>query len=296
VAQAYFRLQGDTARLELAGAALALREQEFGLARSRLKRGLEDSRAEANAAAELEQARQTLAGLEQRIRLERTALAQLTGQGPDAALEISAAGLPQEEAFPLPADLALELLGRRPDVEALRWRVEAAAQEIGAARARFYPNLNLIALIGLQATGLSHLLSAASAIASIGPALELPLFDGGQRAAGLNARYAEYDLAVAQYNQAVLDATRDAVDRLSELQTLQLQSGQQEKVLAATQELQRSAESRHRHGLADYGPVLQSGRRLIAAREAGVALAEQRRQAALALIRALGGGYRKPAS
>lgn len=296
VAQAYFRLYSGQERLKLAGDALTWREVSLTLARSLSDRGLESSYMVEEARVELEQTRQTVEGLEQQVRLAKTALANLMGKGPDAAAEIAAPTIHVDKAFPVPENLAIDLLGRRPDVVALRWRVEAAAQEVGAAKARFYPNINLVALVGLQSVLLPRWLTAESAIASLGPAIDLPLFDGGRRVATLNTRHAEYDLAVAQYNQAVLDATREVVDRLGDIQTIYRKRQQQEKVLAAQRQIYQFAQSRHRHGLSDYASVLRVGQRWLDQRNAEIELEEKHLQAALALIKALGGGYQIPSS
>lgn len=296
VVQAYFRLQSDLARLKLVRDALAWREEELALARSLSDKGLESPRLMEQARAKQEQTMQTAVGLEQQIRLDKTALANLMGKGPDAAVEIAAPTIHVDKAFPVPENLAIDLLGRRPDVVALRWRVEAVAQEVGAAKTRFYPNFNLAALVGLQSIPLAHWLTAESAIASLGPAIYLPLFDGGARVATLNARYAEFDIAVAQYNQAILDASREVVDRLGNLQSIQQKCLLQEKVLAAKREIYLLAQSRYRHGLSDYASVLRAGQDLLEQRSSEIELEESRFQATLALIKALGGGYRMPSS
>lgn len=296
VSQAYFRLQGDQARLKSALDALALRMEQLGLARSLSDRGLESLRVVEQAKVELEQTQQAVEGLEQRIRLDKTALANLAGKGPDAAAEIAVPAVRLDETFLVPRNLALDLLGRRPDVVACRWRVEAAAQTAGAAKARFYPNLNLAALIGLQSIELSRWLTAGSAIALLGPAVSLPLFDGGARVAALNQRYAEYDIAVAQYNQTVLNATREVVDRLGDLQTIQRKRLLQEKVVAAKRETYRLAQSRYRHGLSNYTSVLRAGQEMLEQLDSEIELQEGHLQAVLALINALGGGYQTPPS
>jgi NodT family efflux transporter outer membrane factor (OMF) lipoprotein len=234
--------------------------------------------------------------MEQQVTLDGTALSNLVGRGPDRAMEVASPSMRVDETFPLPERLDLDLLGRRPDVVALRKRVEAAAQEVGAARADFYPNLNLLALIGLQSVDLSQWLTAGSAIAALGPALHLPLFDGGGRRATLNARHAEYDIAVGQYNQAVLDASREVVDRLVDLQALRERSAQQQSALRAKTESYRLAQSRYRHGLIDYAGVLNAGQDVLEQRNAAIGLKEGRIHAILGLIRALGGGYRAPST
>lgn len=294
VARAYAGLQSDQARLALAKEALGWRAEELGLAQSRFDRGLESLGAVQQARALTEFARQALAGLEQQVTLDRTTLANLVGRGPDGSAEITGPSLRIDEAFPLPGRLDLDLLGRRPDIVALRWRVQAAAEEVGAARASFYPNFNLLALIGLQSIDLSRWLAAGSAIAAVGPAVHLPLFDGGGRRATLHARHAEYDIAVNQYNQAVLDGTREVVDRLVDLQSLHERRIQQASALRAKTEFYRLTRSRYRRGLNDYASVLNAGQDMLEQRDAAIGLEEGRIQATLGLIKALGGGYRTP--
>jgi NodT family efflux transporter outer membrane factor (OMF) lipoprotein len=296
VAGAYAGLQSDQARLALAKEALAWRAEQLSLAQSRFRRGLGDADAVQQARALAEFAQQAVTEMEQRVTLDATALSNLVGRGPDRAMEVASPSMRVDETFPLPQRLDLDLLGRRPDVVALRKRVEAAAQEVGAARADFYPNLNLLALIGLQSVDLSQWLTAGSAIAALGPALHLPLFDGGGRRATLNARHAEYDIAVGQYNQAVLDATREVVDRLVDLQALRERRAQQQSALRAKTESYRLAQSRYRHGLIDYAGVLNAGQDVLEQRNAAIGLEEGRIQATLGLIRALGGGYRAPST
>ena len=91
----------------------------------------------------------------------------------------------------LPSNLPAELIGRRPDVVADRWRVEAASQDIKVAKAQFYPNISLNGLVGLQSRGFDNFLDAGSRVLGIGPALSLPIFDGGRLHAQSDAARAQ---------------------------------------------------------------------------------------------------------
>ncbi|WZB68274.1 TolC family protein [Achromobacter xylosoxidans] len=115
----------------------------------------------------------------------------------------------------LPAALPARLLGLRPDVLAQRKRLDAADRRIEAAKAEFYPDIDLKAFAGLQSLGLSHLLQGNSLAAGIGPALTLPIFDGGRLRAGLRDRIAGYDLAVADYDATVVRALQEVADGLA---------------------------------------------------------------------------------
>ena len=129
--------------------------------------------------------------------LARRQLAVLTGQAPDALPTVT----PQLAALQptaVPEVLGADLLGRRPDVVAARWRVEAATQGVNSARSEFYPNINIGAFIGLNSLGLDRLFNGSSRQMGVTPALRLPIFDGGRLRAQLGGRQAELDAATAQ--------------------------------------------------------------------------------------------------
>ena len=163
---------------------------------------------------------------EQLMRVRRQ-IALLGGQTPSALDELS----PRLDALTLdttPATLGADLLARRPDLVAARWRVESALHDIAVSQTRFYPNINLGAFVGLSALGLDKLLQAGSLQAGLSPALHLPLFDAGRLRAQLGARQAELDLALAQYNAAVVEAVKQAGDAIGSEQSLQRQQREQE--------------------------------------------------------------------
>src|SRR5204862_2082227 len=138
--------------------------------------------------------------------------------------------------FVLTSTLPAELLGRRPDLVARLARVEAAQQDIASAKAEFYPNVNLIAFVGLQSLGGAGFLSAASRMMGFGPAVSLPIFDAGRLRANLAGRNADYDIAVEQYNQTLADAMRDVVDQLASHQSVDEQRRQQVEAEAPAQD------------------------------------------------------------
>ena len=215
VAHVYARLQEDTLQLNVARATLRQREQVLALTKQRNAAGL-DSRLElTQAQAALPAAREQMDSLEEAAALARHVLAALTGAGPDRALSIHDPAILTTAQASLPSVVPSELLGHRPDLVAQRWRVEAASQGIREATAEFYPNVDLLAFVGLQNLGSANLLSAANRQYGLAPAISLPLFDAGKLRAKLAARDAQYDAAVEQYNQIVTDALREVVDALT---------------------------------------------------------------------------------
>lgn len=291
IARAYVQLARGFDQLELAREVVAQREKTIALVRVRLDAGL-DSRVELKQAeAALPEARERVAQYEETIALARNQLAALAGQGPDRGLALERPKLARSGAPALPALLPADLIGRRPDVVAGRWRVEAAAKDIENARAQFYPNVNLIAFAGFQALGWPKLLEYGSRSIGVGPALRLPIFDGGRLRGNLGARNADYDAAVEQYNQTLVDALREVADQLAAFRSIAQQEPETRAALATAREAHELALGRYRAGLASYLTVVQAEAQVTAQRSLVADLRARELDTAIGLVRSLGGGY-----
>lgn len=195
-------------------------------------------------------------------------------------------------ADPAPvSDVSAKLLGYRPDVSAQRSIVEAAAKEIGVAQAAFYPDVNLVAFAGLQSLGLGYLMRASSTLASIGPAITLPIFEGGRLRAHLKGRVAEYDEAVSAYNAAIVTALQQVADGIAAVKAAR--ERQQEAQLAARYwthvvDLQKI---RQRNGLSDANDLLATETALLLSRRRVAEADAEVADAQVSLIRALGGAW-----
>jgi NodT family efflux transporter outer membrane factor (OMF) lipoprotein len=291
VASTYAQLAQQFAARDVAVAAIKVRAATFKLVDQRVNAGL-DTRAELKSAeAGVPAARGDLAAIDESIAITRHALAALLGAGPDRGDAITPPPPARLAAFGLPAQLAADLVGRKPEVVAARWRAEAAGKRIGVAHAQFYPNINLAAFIGFQSLGLSNLLAAGSDIGQIGPAISLPIFDGGARKANLRGAEADYALAVAQYDGAVTRALQDVADAAASAHALTTRLAEARAALAAEEEAYKVAQLRFKGGLANYQSVLivednvLQRRRLVADLEARAFSLD------VALVRALGGGF-----
>src|SRR5216684_535563 len=293
VAQTYFQTQTDLAALAVARRTLADRGGLVELNRLRASRGLEAGIAVRQSDQQIASSHVDVSAAEAAVQLDRHQLAALLGLGPDAPLEVEQALHPYGEALALPANLPADLLARRPDIAAQRWRVESAAAQIGAARADFLPNVNLAAFVGFGATAVHglNLTGGGSAIAGVGPALHLPIFDAGRLRANLRGRYGEYDAAVEQYNQALVDALRQVADQITAARAVQQQLADQANALAAAEDAYRLTLDRYRAGLTSYLDVLVNEERLLAERLNRVGLQGRSLALAIGTIRALGGGY-----
>ncbi|PZN94316.1 MAG: multidrug transporter [Alphaproteobacteria bacterium] len=295
VATTYAQLAQLTAVRDVAVASIALREQTLGLVRRRVREGLDTQGEEQSALAGAAAAREALGGTDESLALTRNALAALLGAGPDRGRTITPPTLARLAAFGLPARLGADLIGRKPEIVAARWRVEAAARRIGVARADFYPNINLAAFIGAQSLGLSNLVVGGSDIGQVGPAIRLPIFDGGRRKANLRGAEADYALAVAQYDSALVQALQDVADAATSARALAGRLADSRAALAAQEEANRIARLRYTGGLADYQSVLIAEDNVLQRRRLLADLQARAFTLDVALVRALGGGYAAPA-
>lgn len=284
----FVRFHADEAALE---DAARLRQRSHMLVRERVRAGLENEGQAAQAAAEFAQARADLIGVRASITRTRHQLAALLGKGPDRGLAIPAPSAPRLHAAGLPERVDLDLMGRRPDLVAARLGAEAAGHRIDVARADFYPNINLVAVVGLQTLGLDRLGGGELGFAQAGPAISLPIFSGGRIEGAYRGARADYDKAVAVYNQSLADALREVADALSDRRSLEQQLVQQRAALAASAESYRIASLRYRGGLASYIDTLSVESNLIAQRRAVAEMEARVFALDIQLVRALGGGF-----
>lgn len=275
---------------DVAQRALAQREEMLTLTRQRTQAGLDSQVEQRQAEAALPDSRVQIEQINEQITLTRHALAALSAQPPQA---LDAVTPLRGSAFKLawPAEVPADLLARRADVAAAKARVEAATGDVAAARALFYPNINLRAFAGLSAMGLDKLLRPGSVQFGVGPALHLPLFDAGRLRANLGVHAADLDAAVESYNATVLDAVRDVADQLGTLDAIARQQGQQVQAQAAAEAAYALALQRHRAGLGSYLLVLNAESAVLAQRRAATDLRARALDTQIALIKALGGGY-----
>jgi multidrug efflux system outer membrane protein len=294
VAQSYFRLQLLWARADNLAAQTAIERALLADRNARIRQGLASVDAQRGVELELGKLVEQAALLATQAGREREALRALVAAGPDAfALERR---LPQGAQAALPRRLGMELLARRPDLQAARWRVEAALGRAAAAEAAFYPDLNLSGAIGLNAVSLGKLLRGASRTFLAGAVLDLPLFDSGRLDAGLGIARAERDALLAEYNEAVLAAVRDVATEAAGLQGIERELAAHEGASRAGAQLAGSAEARLKRGLADRSAVLQAQLEVLRLRGTALQLQDAQLQTQVALVKALGGGYRAEAA
>ena len=175
---------------------------------------------------------------------------------------------------------------------AARATAEAGLKDIDAAKAAYYPNVNLAAMIGKQALGLNMLADPGSTLGSVGPAVSLPIFDGGRLRAGERSAVSQYEIAVAGYDRTLTEALRQVADAVVSKRQLASQLANTRRSAAAAEKAWRVVSDRYNGGLATYIEVLTAEDALIQTRYALAALQTRAFALDVALVRALGGGYR----
>lgn len=291
VVQAYLRLDHLYAQRDLAERELRQRSRILELVQQRVSAQLDSNAELKQAEIGVPSARGQIAALDEAIALTRGQIAALGGQGQDAAETIARPQLRLERPAAAPVDVPAALLGRRPELVALRWQVEAASGEIDVAKAQFYPTVNLSVTGGLASLGFDRLLQGGSRSFAAGPLVTLPLLDGGRLRSNLAARNAEFDVAVENYNGAVVEALRDVTAQLTSLRWLGERVREQDLALGAAEQAYDLAEQRYRAGLGNFVQVLIAETQVVAQRRAQADLDARAYELDVNLVRALGGGY-----
>src|SRR5579872_310018 len=291
LARAYFQLDLQFALLDIAHRSLQQQMAILDLTRQRAAKGLENVARVKQSEATVALTRAGVEYTEANIKTVRAELGALVGAGPDRGADLAHPQLARERKVELPATLPAQLLGRRPDILAERWRVESATHGVREAEAAFYPNVNLIAFAGFQSVGLSKLVDGGSAIAGVGPALSLPLFNRRELHGALQSRQAQYDLAVSQYNQTVIDALNDVANVVTNWDALTRELDAARLAAEAAQSAYATTRERYRAGLDNYLTVLSSEDEVIVVAAIRAQLLARELTLTADLVRALGGGY-----
>ncbi len=290
VARQYFQLARLMDQLSVARRTLAQREETLSLVQARLKAGLDTRLELRQSEGDLPEARQQIEVLNEQAQLTRNALSALLGE-PKAADAITPSSLAAITSIATVNRIPADLLARRADIAAARWRVEATGQDMVSAKAQFYPNINLVGFVGLSSIGLGRLVSSGSEQWGVGPALRLPIFDSGRLRANLAGKSVDVDAAVESYNSVVIEALHDVADQIASVQSISRQQVEQRQAQAAAESAYALAVQRQKAGLVNKLQVLGAETRLLASRRQEVDLSARALETQVALIRALGGGY-----
>lgn len=291
VAAAWVEFGQLWANRDIAAIAVRVRRDTESLTAQRVAAGIDNQSDLELARSRNAAARSELAALDEAIDLNRNRIAALVGAGPDRGDALPRPALSGHAANGAPADLAFNLLGRRPDIVAARLRTEAAAKRIKVAKLDFYPNINLAAVAGLQSLGLSNLFESGSSTSSFGPAISLPIFDGGRLQGRYRGARASYDEAVARYDATLIGAFRDVADTLDSRRAIDARRSSARQAADAADRAATLAKARYRSGIANLLQALAAEDAALATRRAAADMDARAYLLDIALTRALGGGF-----
>ena len=217
------------------------------------------------------------------------AIAILVGKPP---AEFSLAAEPLNMQVPvIPVGLPSQLLERRPDIAAVERRMAEANEQIGIARAAYFPTLTLSASAGFEGSSLMNWLTWPSRFWAVGPTLSQTLFDGGRRRSTSDATLAAYDASVAGYRETILTAFQQVEDNLAAMRILEQESQQQQQAVADARESLELFTNRYTGGVDTYLQVITAETTALSNERNDVDIMRRRMDASVLLIKALGGGW-----
>ena len=217
------------------------------------------------------------------------AIAVLLGKVPE---EFKLAIKPLEQEPPkIPTGVPSQLLERRPDIAAAERQMAAANEQIGIAKAAFWPDLLITATGGLQSGSIVDWFAWPSRFWSVGPSVTQVIFDAGRRRAQVQSAVAAYDATVANYRQTALTAFREVEDNLSTMRILEEESAMQQEATSAAENSLELSMNRYKGGLVTYLDVITAQSIALTNERTDVDILRRRMDASVLLIKALGGGW-----
>jgi len=258
VIKTYFALNTTRQLVSVQTEIVDLTKEELSLQDAAFQAGLRPASPSIAQRANLLDAQNALALLQMRSEILRFSLMELLGRNPRDTLPEWSTEATVPHRFRIPQRIDLNLIAQRPDIQAALWNIRRGAHLEKVAHAAFYPNINLHALTGFNSIGLSKLLVPGGFTYAFGPAINLPLFEGGALVGRLHESEASYDMAVHQYNKAVFAAIRQIADTLATLQYTRVQLDNRASSLELRTSQKRIAESGFRTGITSKWPYLKA--------------------------------------
>ncbi|HTX39616.1 MAG TPA: efflux transporter outer membrane subunit [Bryobacteraceae bacterium] len=285
----YFEMRSLDAQKQLLDATLVAYQKALELTQNRFDGGLSARTEVAEARTQLETTRAQDIGVGVDRATFQHAIAILAGRNPE---NLSLPPIPLETAPPvIPVGVPSQLLERRPDIAAAERRTAEANEQIGIARAAFFPTLMLTAIGGFEGGTPVNWLVWPSRFWAVGPSMAETLFDAGRRRAISESAAASYDEAVANYRQAALSAFQQVEDSLATLRVLEEQAKAQRVAVEAAQESLALSLNRYKGGLVTYLEVIAAQSIALQNQATEVDILRRRMEASVLLIKALGGGW-----
>ena len=289
LAMDYFELRSADAQAKLLGDTVKDYQEALRITTNRFEGGVANESDVFQAKTQLQQAIVQESDIAVTRSQYEHAIAVLIGQPPNS---FSLAVAPLDAPPPaIPVSLPSQLLERRPDIAAAERRTAEANEQIGIARAAFFPTLNLSASAGFEFGSFANFFNASNLAYALGPTLGQTFFDAGRRKAISEQAYAAFDENSANYKQTTLTAFQQVEDNLAALRILQQEADQQRQATEAAQGAQRIFNNRYLGGLDTYLQVVTAQNTALLNERNDIDIMRRRMDASVLLIKALGGGW-----
>jgi multidrug efflux system outer membrane protein len=293
VATDYFAVLADEALVELTEQTLKSESESYDLTHAMYESDTTTLLSLRQAESAVDAARASLSQYQRQLAQDRHALTLVLGQEIPADLSNGVSLEDEHLLADLAAGLPSDVLTRRPDILGAEHTLRAANADIGAARAAFFPSIQLTASGGTASGRLQNLFKPGTATWSFTPSITLPIFTGGRNKANLDRAHIEKNIAIAQYELAIQTAFREVSDALSARGTYLDQLHAQQALVAADTDAYRLAQMRFRQGVDSYLATLDAQRSLYAAQQTLVSLREAELANEVTLYKVLGGGWQE---
>jgi NodT family efflux transporter outer membrane factor (OMF) lipoprotein len=291
VAIDYFELRAADAQQKLLNDTVAQYAEALRITRNRYAGGLAVMSDVTQAQTQLQDAQVEESDIAIGRAQYEHAIANLLGK-PPASFSLPPDPLPLSYTPPaIPPGLPSQLLERRPDIASAERRTAAANEQIGIARAAYFPSVNLGATAGQESSSLTSLFDSASFIYALGPTIGETFFDGGRRRGMSEEARANYDGATAFYRQTVLTAYQQVEDNLVALRILSHEQVQQRQATASAVESERIFNNRYVGGVDTYLQVITAETSALLNQRNDIDILRRRMDASVLLVKVLGGGW-----
>lgn len=292
VSQAWLSYSFANANLKLAEQTLKAQLESYNLNKKRFDVGIDSELPVRQAQISVETARNDVANYKTQVAQAQNLLNLLVGQPVPANL------LPAQRITRITSNTALgaglpsDLLVNRPDVRAAEYRLSAAGANIAAARARLFPTISLTGSAGYASADLSELFKSGNFVWSIGPSLDIPIFDWGTRQANIRISETDQQIALSDYEKSIQTAFREVNDALAVRENIGDRIAAQRRLVEATNTTYHLSEARFRAGIDSYLTVLDAQRASYAAEQGLLLLEQANLNNQVELYKTLGGGLK----
>ena len=292
VAQAWLNYSFANANLKLADQTLKAQLESYNLNKKRFDVGIDSEVPVRQAQISVETARNDVANYKTQIAQAQNLLNLLVGQQVPANLLPTQRVTRISKSNAFSAGLPSDLLNNRPDVRAAEYQLSAAGANIAAAKARLFPTISLMGNAGYASTSLSDLFKSGGFVWSIGPSIDLPIFDWGTRKANIKISETDQQIALSDYEKSIQSAFREVNDALAVRQNIGDRLAAQRRLVDATNTTYRLSNARFRAGIDSYLTVLDAQRASYAAEQGLLLLEQANMNNQVEVYKTLGGGIK----